>query len=121
MTVIDRRPPVAGSAIRAEPVYCKKGALHIESVDDMFVFDEADGVEDTESDEIVLCFGGDNHLDDLAGGLIEGLDGGQVVSVRQRHGLAQDAFISVWIDIESEDLAAKSALDDDGLAGAGSG
>jgi hypothetical protein len=49
----------------------------MEKTDYMFAFDEADGVEDSQGDEIVLRFSLANDLDDFAGGLIEGLDRGQ--------------------------------------------
>jgi hypothetical protein len=54
-----------------------------------------------------------DDLDDIAGGLIEGLDRGQVSSPGQRRGLAQNAFVPIRIDIEPKDLAAKLAVHDD--------
>ncbi len=101
---------MAGERIRVEGIHGKKLAPHMEKTDYMFAFDEADGVEDSQVDEIVLRFSLANDLDDFASGLIEGLDRGQVFPAGYRLRLAQDAFVPVWIDIEPEDLAAKLAV-----------
>jgi hypothetical protein len=85
----------------------------MEETDYMFLFDEADGVEDSQGDEIVLRFSTANDSDDFASDLIEGLGRGQVVPTGQRHGLAQNAFAPICIDIEPEYLAAKVAVHDD--------
>ena len=65
---------MAGELIRVEGIHDKKLAPHMEKTGYMFAFDEADGVEDSEGDKIVLRFSHANELHDFARGLIEGLD-----------------------------------------------
>jgi hypothetical protein len=67
-----------------------------------------------QGNEIVLRFRFGQNSQNLACLLIESFDGGQDVSIRERLGLAENAFGAVLIDIESEDLPTKLGLHDDG-------
>ena len=91
----------------------------MQKADLVFVLDQTDRAADHSlGNEVVLSFSLADHAQNFSGGLIEGFDGGEDITVRQRQGLAQDAFGAALINVPSEDLAAKFAVHDD-LAGSG--
>ncbi len=66
---------------------------------------------DSESHEIVLGLEFFNYLENLARRLIESFDCGQHLAIFQELSFRQNAFGAVLVNVETEDLAAKFALD----------
>jgi hypothetical protein len=98
-----------------------ESTLDVIETDFVFVQDESDtGAHNPQRHEVILslCFGHD--LQNFAGLLIERFHRSQDVAILQRLGLAEQAFGAVLIDIESEDLPAELAVNQQ-FAGAGNG
>jgi hypothetical protein len=79
----------------------------------VFAFNQSyRAANDSKGYKIVLRGRLDEDLQNVACSLIEGFDRGQDVSVGQGLRLAEDTFRTGLIDIEAENLTAKSAMHD---------
>src|SRR5579859_2352226 len=83
-------------------------------VDDVLVLDKPNvAAEYPTGDEVVHRSRGDEHLDDLCGRLVEGLDRRKDLTLRRdRLGRREQPIAPVFVDGKSEHLAAILRVDD---------